>query len=394
MDQTRPGIRAIIFDLYGTLIHEPPFDDCFPALADAIGVELAAYLTARQRTVDDAMIGRLRTAEERAAAILEGLRRPSSDGLAGRLAEIERAHRWARVRPYPATVPTLTTLRQRGYPIGLVSDCTHLMGRSVLERFGLLSLLDQVALSYEVGHAKPAPEIYRAVTDALGVPPSACLYVGDGGSDELTGARALGMTTVRIDQEGAFARIGHPAPADHVVVRLDEILDLPALAPDRPRLPPLDVAWIRPDLAVGGRVHPANVPRLRVMGIESVVDLRREESDDPTLLAAHGIRFLSLPMTDGDPLTLEQLREGSAWIAAERAAGRRVLVHCQHGVGRSVMLVAAVLLNEGMPLAAALAHIRSRRPRMAFSEGQLRAIQEYAAQRVARAAPASANLPG
>src|SRR5262249_22923823 len=132
-----------------------------------------------------------------------------------------------RVRPYPATLPTLTTLRERGIPLGLVSDCTALMGRAILERVELLPYLDAVALSYEVGRAKPEAAIYRVAVDGLGVPPENCLYVGDGGSDELTGAAALGMTTVRIDQEGGFGRTAYPTPSDDVIVSLHELLDLP-----------------------------------------------------------------------------------------------------------------------------------------------------------------------
>jgi HAD superfamily hydrolase (TIGR01509 family) len=373
-------VRAVIFDLYGTLIHEPDFEDCFPVLASAIGIDEVEYRQARQKTVADAMVGRLTTAEDRARAILAELGRPNHDGLAERLADIERSHRWPRVRPYPATISTLRTLRERGYPIGLVSDCTGLMGRPIPERLGILPLLDAIALSYEVGHAKPSPEIFRAAIDPLGVSPENCLYVGDGGSDELNGASALGMTTARIDQEGAFARIGHPAPSDYVVVGLDEVLDLPPLNPGRAAFPPLDVAWITSDLALGGRVDPLNVPRLAKLGLGSVVDLRAEESDDPEFLAEHGLRFLHLPMPDCHPLTQQQMRDGSRWVRQERAAGRKVLVHCQHGVGRSVMLAAAVLLDEGFDVDSVLRHIQSRRPRMALNEAQLGAVQDYASR--------------
>jgi len=370
-------IRAIIFDLYGTLIFEADVADCFPRLAEAIGIELDLYHPARQKTVVDAMVGKLPDAEARARAILAALGRDDVDGLAARLAEIEREARWAQVRPYPATLPTLTTLRERGIPLGLVSDCTALMGRAILERVELLPFLDAVALSYEIGCAKPEAAIYRAAVDGLGVPPESCLYVGDGGSDELTGAAALGMTTVRIDQEGGFGRTAYPAPSDDVIVSLHELLDLPFITPGRPGFAPLDVAWVRPDLAVGGRIDPANLPRLRAMGMESIVDLRAEESDDEEVLVRHGLRFLHLPMPDEFPLTQQQMRDGSRWVAAERAAGRRVLVHCQHGVGRSVMLVAAVLHDEGDPMTEALQQIKARRPRMALNARQLAAVLAY-----------------
>lgn len=370
-------IKAIIFDMYGTLVYDPPFEACFPELAREIGVGLEEYLPARQGTVSDAMVGNLATHEDRARAILTALGREDADGLAARLTRLEKDARWPGVALYPSTRPTLEALRARGYRLGLVSDCTELMGRAIVERFGLGRYFDAIALSHEVGHAKPDPRIYRVATEGLGVPPESCLYVGDGNSDELNGAKALGMTTVRIDQEGAFARFGTPAPSDYLIVGLDELLALPPLDPGSPGFPRLDLAWVRPDLAVGGRVDPLNLPRLRRLGVDSVVDLRAEECDDEAVLASHDLHFLHLPMPDELPLTQEQLREGGRWIAAERAAGRKVLVHCQHGVGRSVMLIAAVLIDDGVPTTEALEQIRARRPRMALNSLQLAAVYQY-----------------
>ncbi|HLZ07030.1 MAG TPA: HAD-IA family hydrolase, partial [Chloroflexota bacterium] len=381
LDTKNRLIRAVIFDLYNTLIHETGFDDCLQKLADTIGVSLEAYLALRQNTLQGAIEGRFATAEDRTRAILAGLGRTTGDGLDKRVTDLEREWRLTRVRIFPATLPTLRTLRERKIPIGLVSDCSELMGRAVLDRLELFPLLDAVALSYEVGWAKPAREIYDRAISLLGVDPTECLFVGDGGSDEIAGARAIGMTTARIDQDGAEGRNHFPSPADYVIVRLDEIFELPALNPSSSGHAPLDVAWVTRDLAVGGRVNPANLPRLKMMGIDSIVDLRVEESDDPDILAANELRFLHLPMTDGDPLTQEQLAEGSRWVATERAEGRRVLVHCQHGVGRSVMLVAATLMDGGMGAREALDYIKTRRPKIAFSPGQLAAVYEYARSR-------------
>ena len=44
---------------------------------------------------------------------------------------------------------------------------------------------------------KPDPVIYHACTDLLGIPAENCLYVGDGGSQELETARSLGMQAVQ-----------------------------------------------------------------------------------------------------------------------------------------------------------------------------------------------------
>ncbi len=45
---------------------------------------------------------------------------------------------------------------------------------------------------------KPNPGIYRLACERLRVEPSDCLFIGDGGSGELTGATNVGMDAVLI----------------------------------------------------------------------------------------------------------------------------------------------------------------------------------------------------
>lgn len=95
----------------------------------------------------------------------------------------------------PRTVAVLTALRARGKRIGLCSNA------DVLETAGwpaspLAGLFDSVVFSCEVGAAKPEAAIYRASLDGLGLTAPACLFIGDGGSGELAGARAMGLRTV------------------------------------------------------------------------------------------------------------------------------------------------------------------------------------------------------
>ena len=61
----------------------------------------------------------------------------------------------------------------------------------------LYPLFDAAMISYEQGLLKPDPEIYRQALQALGTKAEECLYVGDGGSHELDGARSLGMQAIQ-----------------------------------------------------------------------------------------------------------------------------------------------------------------------------------------------------
>ena len=90
----------------------------------------------------------------------------------------------------------LQTLREKGLKVGLITN-TFSDERDMILASPLYPLFDAAMISYEQGLLKPDPEIYRRAMQALNVTPQECLYVGDGGSHELTGARDLGMQAVQ-----------------------------------------------------------------------------------------------------------------------------------------------------------------------------------------------------
>lgn len=92
-------------------------------------------------------------------------------------------------RLYPDVPPVLHGLRERGVRIGMVSNIGFDL-RPMAAALGIAGLVDAYALSYEVGACKPAPEIFRAALDDLGVAPRDALMVGDTPAD--AGASALG----------------------------------------------------------------------------------------------------------------------------------------------------------------------------------------------------------
>lgn len=142
--------------------------------------------------------------------------------------------------------------------------------------------------------------------------------------------------------------------------------------PDR-----LNLSWVTERLAVGGRVLPGDIHRLARAGVTRVVDTRAEHQDDAALLGEEGIELLSLPTPDTHPLSVEQLREGAEWVNRQIAAGQRVLIHCEHGVGRSVLLTAAALVAAGMSAHDAIRLIQRRRWQAAPNHRQMRRLQEF-----------------
>jgi len=96
----------------------------------------------------------------------------------------------------PEVYQLLQDLRAKGLKIGMVSNCSSEEVR-VLRASKLCDYFDDILLSYEVGMKKPDPRIYEEAAMRLGVEPRECLFVGDGGSNELEGTRNVGMTSIQ-----------------------------------------------------------------------------------------------------------------------------------------------------------------------------------------------------
>lgn len=67
----------------------------------------------------------------------------------------------------------------------------------VIKKSILYPFFDAVCLSFDEGIQKPDPAIFERCIERLGVEADACLYVGDGGSNELEAAQRLGMQVVQ-----------------------------------------------------------------------------------------------------------------------------------------------------------------------------------------------------
>ena len=152
----------------------------------------------------------------------------------------------------------------------------------------------------------------------------------------------------------------------------------------------MDLSWVTPQLAVGGSFGMEEAAELaRTLGIDRVVDLRRECCDDEEILLIHGVTLLELPTEDRCAASQEKLDEGVAWVNAQLAAGHRVFIHCQHGIGRSALLALCVLVSRGLPPLDALALLKRSRRQASPSPEQLEAFRTW----VARRAPAFAVPP-
>jgi predicted protein tyrosine phosphatase len=139
-----------------------------------------------------------------------------------------------------------------------------------------------------------------------------------------------------------------------------------------------DLSWIADDLAIGGRILDHEWQVLAKAGVGAVLDCRAEASDPVEILERHEMVFRRIPTPDSGNFTPDQVVDGVAWIEEQWTAGRRVLVHCQAGKGRSVLMGAAALTRRGMSPDDALTLVRSRRPMITPTPGQIARLRDYA----------------
>lgn len=136
----------------------------------------------------------------------------------------------------------------------------------------------------------------------------------------------------------------------------------------------LDLSWLTPELAIGGAISPISAGRLaREHAITGVIDVRAENCDDVHSFRAHGISLLSLPTIDHAAIGPDMLADGVAFAVSRIARARRVLIHCQHGIGRSALLALCVLVELGWEPVAALALAKQRRAQLSPSPAQYEA---------------------
>jgi len=99
--------------------------------------------------------------------------------------------------------------------------------------------------------------------------------------------------------------------------------------------------------------------RLRKMGYSVVVSLECDRLNTFEIEDA-GFEHKKICVEDFTPPTFDQIDEFVAFVEAKFSEGKKVLVHCYAGRGRTGTMLAAFLIHRGMSSEAAIREIRER----------------------------------
>ncbi|MCO8121217.1 HAD family hydrolase [Stieleria sp. TO1_6] len=262
-----PGIKAVIFDVYGTLLVSGSGDvgsaddsdrgDWIAAAIDACGIAVGS---GRIPTMDDLRREIQRSNQQRvspscpkpevdivavwrrtlAGCGLEDPGDPKSAWTATcvRLAA-EYESRANPTWPMPAAVETLQKLSRMGMRLGIVSNAqgfTLPLVEDLAGRFGVDSVFDAnlCVFSNRYRQAKPGPRLFDVLCDGLrraGMSPSDAIYVGNDRLNDVWAATQAGLRTAWFagDRRSLRDRNDDPRVAgldqDIILTRLEQLLD-------------------------------------------------------------------------------------------------------------------------------------------------------------------------
>lgn len=216
--------RAVIFDMFETLIthYNSPLYFGTQMAGDA-GIPEEKFQVLWRPTEYERTIGKL-TLEKTLEIILRE-NDCYSETLLKKIIEKRIAAKEECFKHLHSEIITmLSALKKRGFLIGLISNCFS-EEADVIRRSELFHYFDAIYLSYEQGIQKPDEEIFKRCLNGFSVKAEECIYVGDGGSEELETASKLGMKAV---QAAWYLREGTTQPTErkHDFIQLENPLEV------------------------------------------------------------------------------------------------------------------------------------------------------------------------
>ncbi len=209
------GIRAVLFDLDGTLADTAPdMARTVNSMLESRGLPPVALDIVRPHVSRGArgMIG---------AAFGVGPEDARFPGLREEFLAIYAENLCVDTRLFPEMDDLLGRIEERGIAWGVVTNKFERLARSVIDGLGLSTRSSVVVGGDTCARAKPFPDPLLHAADALALKPASILYVGDDERD-VQAARAAGMPVVA----AAYGYLGDgPEPARWGA---DGVVDSPA----------------------------------------------------------------------------------------------------------------------------------------------------------------------
>jgi putative hydrolase of the HAD superfamily len=190
--------RAIIFDLFGTLVGDfTAAGQTHDEFAAILGVPFEPFMKQWREITGRRTLGEFQTVEASIAHLCAALGVTVSDEQMVKAVEFRLDYTRRALAPKSDAVRTLTQLKHAGYKVGLLSNCSIEIP-ILWPQTEFADLVESPIFSSRERLKKPDPRIYHLACARLGVAAEDCLYIADGENHELKAAADSGMSPVLI----------------------------------------------------------------------------------------------------------------------------------------------------------------------------------------------------
>jgi protein-tyrosine phosphatase len=135
--------------------------------------------------------------------------------------------------------------------------------------------------------------------------------------------------------------------------------------------------WITKEIAVGTAPPKGAFNTIKRAGVEVILNLCAECGDLHEAERAAGFIVYWLPVSDAYAPQLDEVDAALEWLNDHVESGKKALIHCRFGVGRSGTMIAAYLLKKGQSLEHVL-EMMKRTPATPTSREQRKLLFDYA----------------
>jgi len=137
------------------------------------------------------------------------------------------------------------------------------------------------------------------------------------------------------------------------------------------------ITWITDSIAVGyAPMSYAELESIKTQGVDAIVNLCAEFSDLHDIEESAGFEVCYLPIWDEDIPKMEDMEEALAWLDEAIYLGKKILVHCRHGVGRTGTFVTSYMIRRGLTLKSASKKLKSSNANPS-NYGQWKLVKKY-----------------
>ncbi len=191
--------RAIIFDLFGTLVNDftSVAGQSNDALAAILGVPNEPFMKQWRGITGRRTAGEFQTVEASIEHVCSALGIAVNAEQMAKAVEFRLEYTRRALTPKADAVATLAQLKRTGFKVGLLSNCSIEIP-ILWPETEFAALIENPVFSSRERLKKPDPRIYLLTCERLGVAPEDCLYIADGENFELSAAAEVGMHPILI----------------------------------------------------------------------------------------------------------------------------------------------------------------------------------------------------